>query len=848
MDFLPSPIAQVYPEDWLLLPEAIKRQIESLESTVRLSQNNEILYRQVVQNQTDLILRSLPDTTITFANDALCFALGKPLAEVIGLRWCDFVPPEECQEIFIKIAALTPEQSSFENVNQDYRSDGKIGWTQWLNQGIFDDQGQLLEIQSVGRDVTRICEIEFVLRDMEERQRTILNLNHVGTWDWDLPKDTLIWNDQVFELLNLDPTLTPTYSAFIKAVHPDDVKSFETKLVNALENQTDFDHEFRVILPQGSMRWLQAKATGFHHQGKTVRLFGILLDITQQKQTEQDRKESEDRYRLLAENMNDLVCLHDLKGRSLYISPSCETLLGYPYTELIQENPYPFFHPDDRDRVYREVRAAIQKVVPVPITYRIRHKNGHYIWFETLIKAIVNRRGTVVKLQTTSRNVTERVKVQQQLEYDAFYDPLTGLANRNFLMERLELAIQRSHRFETYFYAVLFLDLDRFKVINDSLGHLAGDQLLITIAHKLQSMLRTTDLAARLGGDEFVILLEEIKDLKEIIRIVDRIFAMLRSPILMGEREVYVTTSIGIAFGSPHYQEPSDLLRDADTAMYRAKHEGKARYVIFDSEMHNEAIARLHLENDLRQAIEQEQFILYYQPIVHLESGEWSKLEVLVRWQHPQRGLLSPFEFIPIAEEIGLITPLSYWILKKACQQLVNWQSTFSHLSGLKICVNLSTQDLRCRTLLTEVDKILKKTGLSSHCLTLEITEGMLIENIEASIHLLEALRHRNIEISIDDFGTGYSSLSYLHRLPINHLKIDRSFITQMDDHQRNYQIIETIITLSNRLGLDTIAEGIETQEQLQQLFALGCQLGQGYFLSNPLSEVEIWAILNSQQ
>jgi diguanylate cyclase (GGDEF)-like protein/PAS domain S-box-containing protein len=579
-----------------------------------------------------------------------------------------------------------------------------------------------------------------------------------------------------------------------------------------------------------------------------VELYCVDIDLRDRKQAEEALRESEERYRLLAENMNDLVCLHELDGRYLYVSPSCETLLGYQYNELIGRTPYDFFHPDDRDRIYQDAHqeAIVQK--PIPITYRMRHKQGHYIWFETLTKPILNEQGQVMQLQTTSRDVTERIQVQKQLQYDALHDTLTGLPNRNLLMERLEFAIQRAKRAETDCYAVLFLDLDRFKVINDSLGHLAGDQLLVAIAQKLRSILRATDLAVRLGGDEFVILLEEVNSIQEVVRATERIFNELRSPLVIKDREVYITTSIGIVLGTPDYTQASDVLRDADIAMYRAKSRGKERYEIFDTDMHRQAFQRLHLENDLRLAIARQELLLHYQPIVALDTGLLVGFEALIRWQHPQQGLKSPGDFVAIAEETGLITQLDYWAMRTACQQLVEWQHRFPCALAMKVNVNLSAQDLRHPHFLQEVDQILAETQINGSCLTLEITESMLIEDVEATIRLLEQIKERRIHISIDDFGTGYSSLSYLHRLPVDSLKVDRSFVNQMQIGRRNNQIVETIMALSHQLELDAIAEGIETQAQRERLQELGYRFGQGYLFSRPLTPENVETLLARPQ
>ncbi len=592
-----------------------------------------------------------------------------------------------------------------------------------------------------------------------------------------------------------------------------------------------------------------------------VHLAGLAIA---RKRAEEASQASESRYRLLAENTHDLICLHSLDCKFVYVSPSCKSLLGYDCEELIGQTFHDFIHPEDGDRLHQETQIATHTPSSAklqPITYRIQQKSGDYIWLETLAKPILDLAGQIIQIQTTSRDITERVQAQESLRYGAFHDSLTGLPNRDLLMERLELAINRIKRHYNYHFAVLFLDLDRFKVINDSLGHGAGDQLLIAVADKLKSILRNSDLAVRLGGDEFVILLDGIKDIQDAVRATKRVFRELAIPSVIGGRELYINTSIGIAFGTNAYTQAADILRDADIAMYQAKKQGRGSYEIFNAAMHKAAIYRLHLENDLRQALERQELVVYYQPIIDLRGVRVKKgmvqqqdtrkilpeqimgFEALVRWQHPHLGLLSPLEFIPLAEETGLIVALDRWIFSTACQQLAAWQTKFP-CYNLKMNLNLSAQDLVQGDLLAHIDAVLAATGISGESITIEITESTLIDDIDQTIALLEQLKARKIRVSIDDFGTGYSSLSYLPRLPMDNLKIDRSFVGQMEQGNRNYQVVSTIIALSNQLELGVVAEGIETTQQLQWLQELGCEFGQGYLFAQPLTSEAIEELL----
>ncbi|MEO0533844.1 MAG: EAL domain-containing protein [Cyanobacteria bacterium P01_A01_bin.123] len=606
-----------------------------------------------------------------------------------------------------------------------------------------------------------------------------------------------------------------------EAFYADDQQVMDTDIVKIgiVEPQTQAD---------GSQVWLETNKLPLHDlKGEVIGILGSYQDITDRKQAEQTSKQQ------LAAIEAAIDGIAILQGDTyLYVNKAYLGLFGYERPEELLGKSWNLLYPP---RFEQEVFPYLDEHRSWQGEAIASRKDGST--FPQGISLTLTEDGLLIAV---CRDISELKQAQDQIIHDALHDSLTGLPNRTLLMNRLELAINRTQRIEHYHYAILFIDLDRFKVINDSLGHLIGDQLLIAIAQQLKVHLRKPDLVARLGGDEFVILLEDIGNIENIIVIVDRILANCQNAFTISEHEIFTGFSIGIVFGNKDYHQASDVLRDADIAMYQAKTEKNSCYKFFDASMHTQVLKRLTIETDLRKALDREEFVIHYQPSFNLLNNQLTGFEALVRWQHPTRGFISPGDFIPIAEETGLIVPLDSWVFYQACQQMVRWKKQFPDCcSSLKISINLSAQDLRKPSLIEDIDNILADTGLSGDSLILEITESMLIEEIHQTIDLLNQLNSRNIQISIDDFGTGYSSLNYLHRLPAHHLKIDRSFVSQMQVESRNCQIVKTIITLSEQLGLTVVAEGIETSQQLQQLQQLGCKFGQGYFFSKPLSAAE---------
>ncbi len=570
-------------------------------------------------------------------------------------------------------------------------------------------------------------------------------------------------------------------------------------------------------------------------------------EISERRQAEILLRESEARLESILNSLEDVIWSATADSLELlYLNPAAARVYGRPTSEFLASTSLwqnDVVHPEDRGR-RRNFFKALLAEGHKGVEYRILHPNGEVRWLSDRARVIHDDYGNVIRIDGIIYDITDRRRAEEKLAFDALHDDLTGLPNRNFFMQRVEQSLQLSQTDSDYEFAVLFIDLDRFKLVNDSLGHACGDQFLISIAKKLSNCLRASDTVARLGGDEFTILLDGIFSIADATRIGDRILTALEKPLQLGDRSLFSSASIGIAVSAPHYNQANEVLRDADIAMYRAKSGGKGRYAIFDQDMHAETLALLQTENDLRSALEQKLFTLYYQPIVNLKTGALAGFESLVRWQHPQRGLVMPNDFISIAEDTGLIVELGEWVLRESCHQLSYWQQQHETAKDLIISVNLAGHQLKETNLADLIDEILDETGLDGRNLKLELTESILVENIDAIIGTLTYLRGRNIQLSIDDFGTGYSSLSYLHRFPVSTLKIDRAFIDMMMGDTENFEIVRTIRTLAHSLGMQVVAEGIETDEQLSMLVSLGCELGQGFYFSQPVTAYEAASML----
>lgn len=559
--------------------------------------------------------------------------------------------------------------------------------------------------------------------------------------------------------------------------------------------------------------------------------------------------ESEERFRSAFDYAPIGIALVSPSGSWLKVNHALSQILGYSEQEFLVTDYQAMIHPDDLGNTMIKIHELVSGKIPAcQMEHRYRNKSGETVWASWSVSTATDAKTSQPNLIFQIQDITDKKLAEEKLQYDATHDALTGLPNRKHFLQRLENAVEEAISNPNHKVSVLFIDLDRFKYVNDSLGHQIGDELLVGIAERLRDCVRPTDTVARLGGDEFTILVEGRYEIQEVVRIAERIKEKFSQPFDLSGHEVYSSASIGILHSSENHNTPEELMRDADTAMYQAKRAGKARHEIFDVNMHAAMKETLQLETDLRRAIENREFEIHYQPIYSLSSGKIEGFEALARWNHKTLGSIPPEKFIALAEEISVIDALGGQILEKACSQMISLKNKLSGDFFPTLSVNLSCKQFAQTNLARKIEKILDETGFPADCLKLEITESVFIEHRERAIETLNKIRDLGIEINIDDFGTGYSNLSYLLQLPISSLKIDRSFIAPLADSEHNLQIVRTIVMMARSLGLKVVAEGVETEVQLEQLKKLGCEGAQGFYFSEPMDFAEVENFLSEKQ
>jgi diguanylate cyclase (GGDEF)-like protein/PAS domain S-box-containing protein len=661
---------------------------------------------------------------------------------------------------------------------------------------------------------------------------------------------TLRYANPAFErMLGYDTEEVVGKMNVLEYVHSDDLPHVleETEKAVSAGGVATNKVEYRFRHKDGSWQWVESAGTYLlddpHVKGVVVQT----RNITERKRTEGALREAEERFRRSFDDAAIGMALVAPDGQFLRTNRSLCEILGYVEEELLEKTFQDITYPDDLDADLDQVRRMlVGKIRTYQMEKRYFHKDGQVVWVLLSVSMVHDEEGEPLYFVSQIQDISERKVLEERLEHRAFHDSLTDLPNRQLFMDRLGQALRRTMRRHKR-VAVLFMDIDKFKGVNDSLGHEVGDLLLTVVAQRLGHCLRPEDTLARFGGDEFVVLIEAVDDPEQAVEVAKRITEEFRKPFNIEGRDLYVAASIGISLGNARTHDSDGLLRDADTAMYRAKDETEG-YTLFDPSMHALVFRRLELENDLRRAIEQEEFVLRYQPIVRLDDvGGVGRLEALVRWDHPERGLLDPDEFIPIAEESGLVVPMGEQVLEHACRWVVEWHRQFPRRTPLVLSVNLSARQLSRPDLAETVARVLRETGMEGGCLNLDVTEVVYVSTLERHTAVLDRLKGMGVEISIDDFGTIYSSLSYLKRLTADTIKIDKSFVKGLGEVVEDTAVVQMIIWLAHTLGMEVIAEWVESEEQARLLKELGCDMAQGYYFAKPLPPEEIPALLSSE-
>lgn len=828
---------------------AFVRDISQRKKVEKALRASEARLRGIFQQAAVGIALLNPQGMILEVNPGACHIWGYSAEELCEKSWQDITYPEDLEQDKTLIEALLQHNIPLISKEKRYiRKDQTVIWCAVTVSGIYESLAPNALLQSLVLVVTDITErklAESALRESEEKFRT----QYKG-----IPVITLTWqyHNSDFVLVDYNDTAEMSSEGRVRMWVGKTVKTLFADLPSMTEDiwncytqrqtvRREFTHHFgrphQVRCLYGTYVFVPPDLVMFHGE-----------DITERKQAEFALTQSEERLDSILSSIEDVVWTMTLDRTAvMYINPAVSKVYGVQNEAFITDHQLRMnlIYQEDQDRVRRQIQKSLDQKGSYDLEYRIVRPDGELRWVRDRARYIYDELGRAVRLDGLTTDITEKKRIEEQLVHDAFHDALTGLPNRLLFMDRLGQALKRVQRTPLGFsslghgqagFAVLFLDVDRFKVINDSMGHSIGDELLKQIARRLENCVRPVDTVARLGGDEFTLLLDDLQSVEMATKVAEKIIAELSFPFQLRQSEVTRSVSIGIAVGSPHYQQPEDLLRDADISMYRAKEKGRACYEVFDKAMHDQVLAHLELETDLRTAIDRQEFSVYYQPIVNLTDHCIVGFEALIRWIHPQRGFISPDQFIPIAEDTGLIVEIGEWVLETACSQVKKWQMKYPQWADLSISVNLSSRQLRVTNLIDHIDDILTMVQFDPKLLKLEITESLVMDNVERAEVLFWQFRERGIQLSMDDFGTGYSSLSYLHRFPMNILKVDRSFVSRLGENGENSEIIQAIITLAHTLGMKVIAEGIETKTQADQLLMLGCELGQGFYFSKPLN------------
>ncbi|MEO7558330.1 MAG: EAL domain-containing protein [Gammaproteobacteria bacterium] len=761
--------------------------------------------------------------------------------------WSEHVHPEDRERVvsYRKKAIQAGQDHEF-----DYRiiaADGRIVWLHASIHIVTDESGQACLLHGVTTNITVRKQAEEAL--LESRKRFQQLADAMPQIVWTARPDGYVdyYNKRWYEYTGLLPGEGGDQS-WKPILHPDDLQPCLDTWYRAVESGEPYQIEYRFKEhATGDYRWHLGHALPIKdNAGNIVQWLGTSTDIDKLKRGEEALRISEERYALAAQGANDGLWDWHLAKDEIYLSARWKSMLGYQEYEIGNrpDDWFKLIHPEDLTLFKTTLAAHLNGHKPqFESEHRMLHKDGTYRWMLSCGRATFTANGQPSRMAGSQSDIHDTKIAAEQLALQAFYDPLTKLPNRALLTDRLTQMVERTKRNKDFLFGILFLDLDRFKFINDNLGHILGDQLLVDIAQRLHSCIRPEDTVARLAGDEFVIVLDAVKGVHELLHAAQRIHQVMEQPFYLAEQEIHSSASIGILLSNPRYERPQEMLRDADVAMYRAKALGTGHHMVFTRDMlQRQPMDMWELEIDLRRAIERHEFCIHYQPIISLKTDKIIGVEALARWQHPQRGLILPNDFISLAEETGLIKNIGERLLRQACAQVKSWQS--DGYLDLHVAINCSALQFQDEHLAELIQSVLAETGLATNCLKLEITESLAMKNIDFSIATLNKLNNMGVQLSIDDFGTGYSSLAYLSRFPINTVKIDQSFIRGIA-YRGEAAITAAIIAMSHSLNLTVIAEGVETEQQLSILRAQDCDSIQGYLVSGPLPPEELAEFLS---
>ena len=764
-------------------------------------------------------------------------------AEVEGkFAWDLFVAPEEREAVrdqAFRALVENPQALHGSYTNHWVARDGTQRLIEWSNSVLVDAQGRMEFMIALGTDVTEKRLAEVALRESAQRLNEAQRIAQVGSWELELASGRLTWSDEIFRLFEIDRTaFGASYEAFLDAVHPEDREGVDAAYKRSLETHAPYELTHRLRMADGRIKWVNERCeTRYDAQGKPLRSTGTVQDITARKQAEEALR----LYASVFEHSGEALVITDADNRIVAVNPAFTRQTGYVLDEVRGKDPGILGSGQTPRETYQAMWSALGQSGYWQGELLCRRKD-HSLYPKWMsVSVIRGADGHVTNYIASFTDITERKQAEAQISRLAYQDALTGLLNRFSLQSQLEQALAMAQR-EKRSLAVAFLDLDRFKTINDTMGHAVGDQLLREAARRLRDSVRHSDIIARLGGDEFVVVLTEVDDVMAAARVADKILHALAQPYRVDHHRLHSTASIGLAFYPDDGEDGDTLMKNADTAMYHAKSQGRNNVQFFAQEMNASAVQRLMLERDLRAAVDAGQFALHYQAQVDGRDGRTVGFEALVRWHHPRDGVLLPELFIPLAEETGLILQLGEWVLDEACRQLRAWRD--AGIEGVTMAVNLSAHQLRSPQLVSQVAHALARHRLHGSDVEFEVTESVAMHDPDLSIGQLEALRDLGVNLAIDDFGTGYSSLSYLKLLPIHTLKLDKSFVVDIEHSANDVAICTATIALAHSLGLTVTAEGVETEVQRAFLNARRCDFMQGYLFSPPLPGDAVLAFL----